>query len=258
MNQKLTTTLFIPTINEIDGLKAIMPTISKDWVDQIMISDGGSTDGTIEYAKEQGYDVVIQSGKGIRNAYFDAYPKITGDIVVSFSPDGNCDPKAIPILIEKIKEGHDLAMASRYKDHARSFDDDFLTSIGNWFFTGLIRWLFSYPYTDALNIYRAYRTKLFFELALDEEESYKLDKLFGTVCGIEPLLCMRAAKKKLNIVEIPWDEPARKYGRRKLKIFRTGGFYLFHIFLEYFSKKHLQLDCSPSFTSIKKNTTNQQ
>ena len=48
-------TLLIPTLNEIEGMKAIMPRIKKEWIDQILIVDGGSIDGTVEYAKKNGY-----------------------------------------------------------------------------------------------------------------------------------------------------------------------------------------------------------
>ncbi|MCX5680916.1 MAG: glycosyltransferase family 2 protein, partial [Candidatus Omnitrophica bacterium] len=57
-------TLFIPTLNEAEGMKAIMPRIKKEWYDQILIVDGQSTDGTIEYVKQQGYQLVIQKKKG--------------------------------------------------------------------------------------------------------------------------------------------------------------------------------------------------
>ena len=39
-----TVTLLVPTLNEIDGMKAIMPRVKRGWVDQILILDGGSTD----------------------------------------------------------------------------------------------------------------------------------------------------------------------------------------------------------------------
>ena len=41
-------TLIIPTLNELGGMKLIMPRIRMEWVDQIIIVDGGSKDGTIE------------------------------------------------------------------------------------------------------------------------------------------------------------------------------------------------------------------
>ena len=50
-------TLFIPTLNEISGVKEIMPRIKNEWVDQIIIVDGGSTDGTQEWARKNGYQV---------------------------------------------------------------------------------------------------------------------------------------------------------------------------------------------------------
>ena len=42
------TTLIVMTLNEIDGVKAIMPQIDRTWWNQILVVDGGSTDGTIE------------------------------------------------------------------------------------------------------------------------------------------------------------------------------------------------------------------
>ena len=42
-------TLVVLTLNEIDGMKAIMPRIKREWFEQILVVDGGSTDGTIEY-----------------------------------------------------------------------------------------------------------------------------------------------------------------------------------------------------------------
>jgi hypothetical protein len=42
------TTLLVMTLNEVDGMKVIMPQINKDWCEQIIIVDSGSTNGTIE------------------------------------------------------------------------------------------------------------------------------------------------------------------------------------------------------------------
>ena len=61
-------TLVALTLNEIDGMKAIMPQIQPGWFDQVIIADGGATDGTIEWAKEQGYQVYVQKQKGMRFA----------------------------------------------------------------------------------------------------------------------------------------------------------------------------------------------
>ena len=58
-----------------------MPKINKDWCEQVMFVDGGSTDGSIEWAIENGYEVYVQNKKGLRHAYNEVWDKIKGDIV---------------------------------------------------------------------------------------------------------------------------------------------------------------------------------
>lgn len=228
-------TLLILTLNEIDGMRAIMPKINKDWCNQILILDGGSTDGTIEYAKEHGYEVYIQKQKGFRHAYIEALPLIRGDVVITFSPDGNSIPELIPQLINKMKEGYDMVIASRYYKGAKSEDDDTVTAFGNWLFTKTVNFLHGGHYTDALVIFRAYKTQMIYDLDLDKEKSYRTaERLFNTQISWEPLLSVRAAKRKLKITEIPGDEPPRIGGERKLKILKWGAAYYFQFLREFF------------------------
>src|SRR5947209_2381579 len=107
------TTLLVATLNEIEGMKAIMPRVKPEWCDQILVMDGGSTDGTIEYAKECGYEVYVQKKKGFREGYKETLPLIRGDVLLTFSPDGNSIPELIPDLLAKMKEGYDMVIASR-------------------------------------------------------------------------------------------------------------------------------------------------
>ncbi len=229
-------TLLIPTLNEIDGMKEIMPKIHKDWYDQLLIIDGQSTDGTIEYCKEKGYEIVVQQKKGMRNAYMEALPHVTGDVVLTFSPDGNSIPELIPECIAKLKEGnYDMVIVSRYAEGAKSYDDDAITAFGNKMFTTFINWFHGGHYTDAMVIYRAYRKSLITELDLDKDASYAFEeKLFRTNISIEPLLSIRCAKRKLKVAEIPGDEPAREGGERKLQVLRWGAAYMFEVFREIF------------------------
>jgi glycosyltransferase involved in cell wall biosynthesis len=226
------TTLFVLTMDEVEGMKAIMPQIREEWVDQILIVDGGSTDGTQEYAKARGYDLYVQKKRGLRHAYIEAFPLIKGDAVITFSPDGNSPPAAIPKLIEAFQQGYDMVIGSRYQKGAKSDDDDAVTAFGNWLFTKSINLFHGGRYTDAMVIYRIYPTKLFYDLDLDKEDSYFTEKWFGTVIGVEPLLSIRAAKSRLRVGEIPVDEPGRIGGVRKLQVLRWGAAYYAQILAE--------------------------
>jgi len=230
--------LLVPTLNEIDGMRAVMPLVKKEWCDQVIILDGGSTDGTVEQAREMGYQVYIQKKKGFRNAYTEVWPMIEGDVVITFSPDGNSIPELIPPLIEKMREGYDMVIVSRYLKGAKSYDDDLITAFGNWLFTNTVNVLHGARYTDAMVIYRAYRTSLAYELELDKDEGYEIfEKLYRTNISWEPLLSVRAAKRKLRVAEIPGDEPARVGGQRKLQILKWGAAYYSQFFRELFHWK---------------------
>jgi glycosyltransferase involved in cell wall biosynthesis len=216
------TTLIVPTLNEIDGMKAIMPKIPRDWCDQTIILDGGSTDGTIEYAREQGYTVYVQKEPGIRQAYMEVLPLVTGDVILTFSPDGNSIPELIPPLIAKMKEGYDMVIVSRYLGPAKSEDDDILTGMGNWVFTKTVNVLFQANYTDAMVIYRAYKKQLIYDLELDQDRWYTTpEQVLNTRISWEPMLSARAAR-------------ARVGGERKLQIWKWGAAYYFQFLRDFF------------------------
>lgn len=228
-----TTTLLIPTLNEIEGMRVIMPQVDESWIDQILILDGQSTDGTVEYARERGYDVHIQREMGIRVGYMEILDQIAGDVVLTFSPDGNSPPEAIPRLLDAMERGYDMVIASRYLGDARSDDDDVITRFGNWLFTNTVNLLHRGHYTDVMVIYRAYWKQMIYDLDLDKEQSYKTpERLFGTKISWEPLLSVRAVKAKLRVGEIPCDEPARIGGERKLQILRWGAAYYYQFWRE--------------------------
>jgi glycosyltransferase involved in cell wall biosynthesis len=232
--RKCTVTLLVPVLNEIVGMKAIMPLVRREWVDQILILDGGSTDGTAEWARANGYDVHVQTEPGIRQGYGEVLPKVRGDVILTFSPDGNSIPGLLPRLVAKIDEGYDMVIASRYKPPARSHDDDWVTAFGNWLFTRTINLLHGGRYTDAMVIYRAYRTRLIRELELDQDRWYRTPEwLFRCRISWEPLLSARAARRGLRVAEIPGDEPPRVGGERKLRVFRWGASYYFQFLRDW-------------------------
>jgi glycosyltransferase involved in cell wall biosynthesis len=229
------TTLLALTLNEIDGVRAVMPRVPRECFDQVLVLDGGSTDGTVEWARDHGFSVYVQRRPGIRFAYLEALPLIEGDAIVSISPDGNCDPAVLPRLVAKLREGYDLVIGSRYLGGARSEDDDLVTAFGNWLFTRTVNLLYGSRYSDVMVIYRAFTKALVYDLGLDRDDSYALpERLFRTVISWEPLMSVRAAKRGKRIGEILAGEPPRVGGKRKLQVLRWGAAYYFQIWKERF------------------------
>ncbi len=224
----MTVTLVMPVRNEIAGLRWVLPRIRREWVDQILLIDGGSTDGSAEYALAQGCEVHRQVRPGLRLAYIEAYEKVTGDVIITFSPDGNSIPELLPGLVGEIGKGYDMVIVSRYLGNARSFDDTWLTCLGNRVFTGIINLLFGARYTDAMVIYRAYRRSLPRDVGITRIRSPLYEAVIGRLISWEPQLSVLCGKRKLKVSEIPGDEPRRigdeKRGRSLLPGSRINHF----------------------------------
>src|SRR6185295_9984374 len=127
----------LPTLNELEGLKAAVPFIDRSLVDEIVVIDGGSRDGSVEYAMEAGLTVVTQLRRGLHFAIYDVARALTTDCVIEFSPDGNCKVEQLPEIVAKLHEGYDQVVVSRYLEHAISEDDHVVSAFGNWMFTRL-------------------------------------------------------------------------------------------------------------------------
>ena len=216
-------TLLVLTWNEIEGMRTIMPQIRKEWCDEIIVVDAGSTDGTVEYSRRQGYQAYVQPEPGLGAAYIEGMKHVTGDIVITFSPDANSDPARIPALIEKMKEGYDMVIVSRYLDWAHSEDDDWVTRFGNWMFTKLFNLMFRTSITDMLVIFRAFRSNLVSELRVDTKSIPWQTQLF--------VRTVRAGKR---IAEIPGNEAKRIGSARKMRPLRNGWVELVMMWKEFF------------------------
>lgn len=232
-------TLFIPVYNEIVGIRAVMPRVKREWFDEIIVVDNNSTDGSREYFQERGIPVITQTSKGSRGAWWEGFQAATGDIIIAFSPDNNSVPEVIPQLIEKMKEGWDMVIVSRYAEGASSEDDSFLSGVGNHVFTTIINIVFRSHYTDALVMYRAFKKDMLVRIGFDGTTGAKFNTRHISMFDL--LSSIRCAKYKLKVAEIPGNEPKRldNTGSRVFPKF-SGRFWYARLALYYIAKEYFR------------------
>ena len=214
--------VFVLTLDEIEAVNVIMPQVKKEWADKIVFVDGDSKDGTVEKAKELGFEVIHQKNKGEGNACRVGTDATDSDFVMFFSPDGNDVPGDIPQLIQKTKEGYDIVHISRFGKNSISEDANWLDRFGNYMFTFLVNTFFGGNYTDALNGFRIIKRSIWNELKTDAQ-----------FLNIEQQTCIRLAKLKIPIYEIEGREPKRIGGVRKMRPLTTGAQLSYQIIKEY-------------------------
>ena len=214
--------MVVPTLDEIDGMKKIMPQINRSWVDEIIIVDGGSTDGTIEEAQKLGFKIVHQTSRGVGDAYRLGIEATNCDYILFFSPDGNHEIKDIPILINKIKSGYDIVHINRFGKTAKSEDPGLITGFGNRMFTFFVNVFFGGHFGDCLDGFKIVKRNTILDLKLDaKRENY------------EQQICIRAAKLGKKIFEVDGNEPKRIGGERKMSPLYTGYQLSRQILLEF-------------------------
>ena len=208
----MTTTVIIPTKDEIVAIKQILPQVNRDWAEEWLVIDGNSTDGTIEEAEKMGFRVIRQKGNGLGDAYREAVRNASCENILFFSPDGNAPPEYIPKLIQKMYEGnYDIVQISRFAKTGKSEDDTAITAFGNRMFTFLANCFFGGRLTDTLFGFKIIKKKVFQEINLD-----------GEFLTLEQQMSIKSMKLHLKIAEIPGTEPKRVGGEAKMKPLVTG------------------------------------
>jgi glycosyltransferase involved in cell wall biosynthesis len=203
--------LLVLTLNEIDGIRNIMPHVKKEWVNRIIIVDGGSTDGTIEEATKMGFEIIQQEGKGHGDAFLSGIHASNADYFIMWAPDGNFEPEEIPKLVEKIHEGFEQVSISRFAKNSINDDAGFWDTFGNKLFAFLTNVLFGGNFTDTLNGSRIISRSL-------------MDKIKFNALEMNSTQQMTARGLKLNakMCEIEGNERKRIGGVRKMKPISVG------------------------------------
>lgn len=202
----------IPTLNEAKNLPHVLPGIP-DWVHEVVLVDGGSTDGTVEMAKELRDDVVIiedlTPGKGA--ALRRGFDVAEGEIIVMIDADGSMNPGEIPAFVGVLVGGADFAKGSRFCHGGGTSDMEWYRKIGNWGLTQAVRLGFGGRYSDLCYGYNAFWSSAIDRLELDADGF-----------EIETLMNIRALTAGLSVTEVPSFESERIYGSSHLNTVTDG------------------------------------
>ena len=232
-----TVSVVVPTLNEARNLPYFFERLPRN-VFEVILVDGGSTDGTVQVARELYPSVVVVSqtrtGKG--NALACGFDASKGDILVMVDADGSTDPAEMTRFIDALLAGADYAKGSRFIDGGDSHDITHFRRFGNHGLNGIVNTLFRTRFTDLCYGYNAFwRSALDAFDMLDTSLPRPADgrKLWGDGFEIETLINIRAAAHGLNITEVPSIEARRIHGVSNLNAFGDGTRVLRTIFREF-------------------------
>jgi len=213
-SKRPTVAVVIPTLNEEENLPFVLPLIPMEWVDEVIIVDGHSTDGTVELARKliPNVTIVYQKGKGKGAALRSGFAAVKSDIIVMLDADGSTDPQEIPAYVGALVAGADFTKGSRFLQGGGTSDMPLYRKLGNKFFVYVVRALFGGTYTDLCYGYNAFWTRVLPALNLDTGNGFE----------IETLMNVRALCAGLKVAEVPSFETERVYGIGRLRAFPDG------------------------------------
>ena len=176
---------------------------------EIIFIDDGSVDRSVEMIKQIASDdptvklIVLRKHFGQTPALAAGFDAARGKIIVAMDADLQHDPFEIPLFVDKIKEGYDIASGWR----ARRMDSFIIRRIPSLIANRLMKYLSGVDIHDFGTTFKAYRS-----------EVIKNINLYGELHRFIPALASSVGAK---VAEVPIKNINRKFGKSNYGIGRT-------------------------------------
>src|SRR3989442_5202077 len=210
--------LVLPALNEGENLDRVLPELKTALATlgptyEIIVVDGGSSDGTQEIVRKHGARLVSQKLRGFGGAYRAGFEQARGEYVITLDADGSHDPKFLKDLWAARGDG-DVVIASRYVPGGAAEMPATRRVLYRILNVTVGRGL-SLPVHDLSSGYRLYRGAILRELELTATDFDVLEEIL-----------IRALAAGYRVHEVPFRYRARVSGRSHARLVRFAISYL--------------------------------
>jgi hypothetical protein len=193
----------IPALNEREALPLVLGGLPAGVVNEVIVVDGGSRDGTTSVARAAGAHVVVEARRGYGRACAVGTASSEAEVIVFLDGDGSDDPACVPRVLEPVLAGRAaLALGARTEREDGALLPHQL--LGNHFVALLVRFVYGVRLHDVPPM-RAVRRDVLERLALTE-----------MTYGWPTEMIVKAARAGLPIVEVEVKGRVRRGGESKI------------------------------------------